>query len=265
MKVMDLWRTAEAFTKKNSPVILAGLALGGFVISIVSAFKAGSRAEEILEARKRDLEDVAPGDKEAIHAVNVETVKKMAPVVAPPVIMGLASSACLVGSVGISHGRMIALQAAYSVAENSLRDMNGMTEKLLGKKKAREIRDNIMKEKLKNDSSIDSKVVITGNGDVICKDMFTGRYFSSNAQKIGQAINELSARVLGEMYVSLNDFYDLIGLGSVTMGDRFGWGVDDLSGGVLPISFTALLTNDNQPCLCIDYDARLRRDFSDLC
>ena len=48
-KVMEFLEKAEIFTKKNSPVILTGLAVVGVISTAYSAFKAGPRADKILE------------------------------------------------------------------------------------------------------------------------------------------------------------------------------------------------------------------------
>lgn len=272
-KVLDLLGKAEIFTKRNSPAILSGLAIVGVISTAWSAYKAGPRASKILEDYRRDMNDCHPDDKEAKRAVVGETVKKMIPVMAPPVVMGGMTISCIVGSNSVSSRRIAALSAAYSLSESTVKNLNNKMEEMLGEKKARAIKDSIMKDKLKQDSEKDKKIlsdpnfVIPGDGTVLCKDLHSGRLFHSTADKIQQAINKCSYDIVSEMYISLNDFYDAIGspeLERIPLGEDLGWNVDDLSNGRLPIILTALLTDDMRPCLCIDYDIGMRDDYRNL-
>lgn len=272
-KVTELLEKAEIFTKKNSPVILTGLAIVGVISTAYSAFKAGPRADKILEEYRKDMRDCHPKDKEAKRVVVGETVKKMVPVVAPTVIMGGTTIACVIGSHSISSRRIAVLSAAYSLSESTVKNLNNKMEEMLGEKKARAIKDSIMKDKLKADSEKDKKIlsdgqlVIPSDGTVLCKDLYSGRLFYSNAEKIKQAIAKCSYEIISDMYISLNDFYEAIDspqLPRIPMGEDLGWNIEDTINGKLPITLSALLTDDNKPCLCIDYDISVRDDFRNL-
>lgn len=272
-KVMELLEKAEIFTKKNSPVILTGLAVAGVISTAYSAFKAGPRADKILKEYRKDMRDCHPRDKEAKRAVVGETVKKMVPVVAPTVIMGGSTIACVVGSHSISSRRIAVLSAAYSLSESTVKNLNSKMEEMLGEKKTRAIKDSIMKDKLreteKNDQKLlgDGNVIVPDNGYVLCKDLHSGRPFYSTAEKIKQAIVKCSFDVQQDMWVSLNEFYDEIGspqLEHIPLGDDLGWNVEDTIRGQLPITLTAILTDDGKPCLCVDADVRIRSDYRNL-
>lgn len=272
-KVIEILEKAEMFTKKNSPVILTGLAVAGVLSTAYSAFRAGLASERILKIYREDMNDCSPKDKEAKRTVVGEAAKKMIPVMAPPVIMGGATVACIIGSNSVSHRRIAALSAAYSLSESTVKNLNGKMEEMLGEKKSRAIKDSIMKDKLKADKENDQKVlsdsqfVIPGDGTVLCKDLYSGRLFYSNAEKIKQAIAKCSYDIVSEMYISLNDFYEAINspqLPPIPLGNDLGWNIDDAQNGKLPITLTALLTDDNKPCLCVDYDISVRDDFRHL-
>lgn len=272
-KIMDLLGKAEIFTKKNSPVILTGLAVVGVISTAYSALKAGSRASKILEEYRKDMRDCYQDDKEAKRAVAGEMAKKMIPVVAPTVIMGGSTIACIIGSNSISSRRIAVLSAAYSLSESTVKSLNSKMDEILGEKKTQMIKESIMKDKLKESEKTEQKilgdgnVVIPDNGYVLCKDLYSGRSFYSTAEKIKQAIVKCSFDVQQDMWVSLNDFYDEIGspqLEHIPMGDDLGWNVDDTIRGQLPITLTAILTNDGKPCLCVDADINIRSDYRHL-
>lgn len=272
-KIMDFLEKAEIFTKKNSPVILTGMAVVGVISTTYSAYKAGPRADKILEIYRQDMKDCRSNDKDAKRAVTGEMIKNMIPVMAPPIIMGGMTIACVVGSHSVSSRRIAALSAAYSLSESTVKNLNGKMEEMLGEKKTRAIKDSIMKDKLKADSENDQKVlektdfVLPNDGTVLCKDLYSGRMFYSSAEKIKQAIAKCSYDLISDMYISLNDFYEAINspqLPPIPMGNDLGWNLDDVQNGKLPIILTALLTEDNRPCLCIDYDISVRDDFRNL-
>lgn len=272
-KLIGFLEKAEVFTKKNSPAILTGAAIVGVLSTAYSAYKAGLRADKILKVYREDMKDCHPKDRDAKRAVIGEATKKMLPVVAPPVIMGVATISCIVGSHSVSSRRIAALSAAYSLSESTVKNLNSKMEEMLGEKKSRAIRDSIMKDKLRADAEKDKKIlsdtnfVIPGDGTVLCKDLYSGRFFYSNAERIQQAIAKCSYDVISDMYISLNDFYRAIDspqLESIPMGDELGWNVDDTQNGKLPIYLTPLLTPDNKPCLCVEYDMGVRSDYRNL-
>ncbi len=271
-KIMELLGKAEGFAKKESPAILTGMVIVGVISTAYSAYKAGLKADKILKEYREDMRDCHPDDKEAKRAVKEETVKKMASVMAPTLIMGSATIACAIGSHSASSRRIAALSAAYSLSESTVKGLNEKMEDMLGEKKAREIKDSLMKDKLRADTKNDQKVIaestiIPSDGTVLCKDLYSGRLFYSNAEKIKQAIAKCSYDIVSDIYISLNDFYEAINspqLTPIPMGNDLGWNIDDTQNGKLPITLTALLTEDNKPCLCVDYDISVREDFRRL-
>lgn len=263
-KMMSWFTKAEGFTKEKSPAILAGLAIAGVVVTGYAAYKAGLRADKILAAKKQDLKDCDPNDKAAKRAVIKETVKEMAPVVAPAIIMGTATVGCIVGSHKISARRLAVVSAAYSLSESAVKDLSGKMDEMLGEKKARAVRDAIMKDKLDKGGPAPvntQNAVIMPSGHVLCKDLYTGHFFHSNAQKINQAIAQLNVDILTRDFVSVNDLYDEIDspeLPNIPLGDDIGWHIKDVQRGKLPIRLTALLTDTQEPCLCLEYDLSVK-------
>lgn len=260
-----LVKGAESYINQKSSGILTGLALVGLCVTVYKAYKAGPVIKSIIEEKKKDLRDTDPEDKKTKNKVVKEAVKEVVPVVAPVVVGTVLTSACILGSNTISSKKIAVLSAGYTLAEKSLDDLNGKMKEVLGEKKAREVKDAIVADKMKEAGPVnESKVIITGNGDVLCKDLYSGRYFRSNADRIGRAIRELSADCQSEMYVELNDLYTLLGIPNIPLGSDLGWTVDDLVRGELPITISAQISEDGQPCLCLDYDIRVRPNLRDL-
>lgn len=267
MKVVETIKTygemAVNFSKRNKPELLTVLGLVGLGETAHRAYVAGLRAKPILDAKKKDLADVHPDDKAARRTVIAETAKELVPVLGPTIVTATISGACIIGSNRASNKRIAALSAAYSLTETAFKDYKRKATELLGEKKATSIRDAISREKVQENPPSEEikQMVVMGNNDVLCLDEYSGRYFYSNAEKIGQAINRLSARCVQEIYVSLNDFYEMLGLRRLPMGEDLGWNVDFLDEGRLPITWTAVLSEENRPVLAIQYDLDLRADY----
>lgn len=264
-KIMKFVDKVENGAKKKSPAILTGLALVGLGITVYKAYKAGPKIEKILLEKKEDLKDCNSNDKSAKRQVIKEAVKEIVPVAAPVVVMTMATGGCILGAQTISSKRIAVLSAGYAMAERSVKDLNEKMTEILGEKKAKSIKDAIVKDRLAESGPIDEgKIIITGNGDVLCKDIYSGRYFRSNAEKIRQAIAELSADCMSDNYVELNELYGILGIPQIPLGSDFGWNSDDLIRGMLPITISAQVSENGEPCLCLDYDATIRSDFRNL-
>ena len=107
----------------------------------------------------------------------------------------------------------------------------------------------------------DKTVIITSNGNTLCKDSVSGRYFRSDVDTIKKAINTINRRLTYENYVSLNELYSEIGLDSVKNGDLIGWNLDQ---GLIEPTFDTCLAENDEPCVVIDYYVAPRYDFDKL-
>ena len=259
-KLVELSTKLTTWSAKNAPSLLTGAGFTGVFVSAYMAYKAGPKAEEIILHHRLNIDAGADKKEET-----VKMVKEIAPVILPPIGMAVATGACVLGANSIASKRLAVLSAAYSISETALKDYQNKVAEMVDPKKMTKIKEGLAKDKMdKNPINPKTEVLMTGDGDVLCMDCYSGRYFRSNAQKIGQAINELSADLQTDMYVSLNDFYNKLNIPAVPMGDDFGWNIDDLVRGQLSIDISAHLTPDKQPCLVVNYDIFPRSDFRSL-
>lgn len=265
-KIMELTTKFTKFANQNSPSLLTGAGVAGVFVTAYMAYKAGPKAKKIIDDYNDYLSE--PNlNKEVKREATKEFAKEIIPVVLPTIGMATATSAAIIGANSVSSKRIAVLSAAYSMSETALKEYQAKVAEILDEKKVKKIKEGIAQDKLKKqhvNAENAQDVIMTGTGDVLCMDAYSGRFFRSNAQKIGEAINHLSADLLVDMYVSLNDFYDLLGLKQVPLGDDFGWNMDDLDRGQLDIEVTACLTDDKQPCLVVDYNIFPREDYRRL-
>lgn len=243
---------------KYSPAILIFLGITGMVSTVVMACKATPKAKELLDDLHCEQEEL---EEENTKIVQFATeLKVVAPIYAPSVIMAGLSIACILGSYSISNKRIAALATAYSLSERTLHEYQNKVIETLGEKKEEKIRDDIARDRVMNDPPSNHEVIITDRGEMLCYDSVSARYFMSNIDAIRKAEWTLNRRLLSEMYVSLNDFYDEIDIPQSKIGNEIGWNVDHS----ISFSFSSILTENDTPCLVVDYDVCPRYDFRHL-
>ena len=241
--------------KRHSPEILTGIGVGGMVTAIIMAVKATPKALSLLEEEKQKQ------DKEEL--TKTEVVKAAWKCYVPTAITVVFSASCLIGANAISLRRNAAIATAYSLSETALQEYRDKVEEKLGDKKEKEIRESLAKDKLDKNPVSKCHIFATGTGNVLCFDGASGRYFYSDYETIRKCINTLNNKVMNEMYVSLNEFYDLIGLAHIRLGENTGWNAE--YGIIDPDnSISTQLAENDEPCLVLDFEIGPRHDFENL-
>lgn len=67
----------------------------------------------------------------------------------------------------------------------------------------------------------------TGNGDLLCFEGYSGRWFRSDEESVRKAIRTLDERFRDGEYLCLNDFYELLGIEPTHFGHQFGWAANE--------------------------------------
>lgn len=269
-KLPRIISNVKPIVKKRSPGILIGLSIVGMATTTVLAVKATPKALELLEAEKRRINHENLEEAKKKGDVKLEKVEKLELIdtirvtwkcYIPAAITFGVSVTCLIGASTVYVRRNAALAAAYSLTETTLRDYRQKVIDTVGEKKEEIIRDEVAKEQLNRDPVQTKEVIFTKNGDTLCYDTISGRYFRSDIEKIRRAVNDVNRTMRDEMFTSLNDFYYEIQLPPIKLGDDLGWNIDE---GYMDIRFSSQLAEDGTPCLVLDYSYGPRYDFRNL-
>ena len=177
--------------------------------------------------------------------------------------MGGLSITCLIGANSINLRQKAALATACNLSKEALFDYRRRVVEEIGEEKERVIQQKAKEDKARRvvEKASTPKTIVIGNGDYKCVDVISGRVFSSNKNKIEAAVNELNRTMTYDMYVSLSDMYDLVGLPHTKVSDDLGWNLDD---GLIEVSFDSVVGEDGTPSLVVDYTVAPRYDFSKL-
>lgn len=231
---------------KNAPTILTAFGSAGVLTTAIMAVKATPEAMRRINNTEINLDR---------NLTRWETVKVAGPVYIPAAIMATTSIACIIGANSVNLRKQAALASLYTISEKSFQEFREKAAEQLGKTKAEKIHDGVIEDRVLNTPG--SEVVILGGGEVLCLETLSGRFFNSTAETIRKAQNDVNAQSINEMYASMNDFYRMIGLPQIPMGEEVGWNTDNM----LELKLTSALTEDNKPVLAIDYVHAPKPDY----
>lgn len=242
MNIKTMAKSVWAGAKKHSPEILIGMGIAGAASSVIFAVKATPKAMFLLEEKRQEL------GVEKLEAK--EIIKTAAPVYIPTAVSFGVSVACIVGASSVNARRNAALTAAYTLSESTLRTYRDKVLETVGEDKEREIRQKAAIEQQQSTPEPQTLVVSSAAGQLKCFDSLSGRYFVSTKNEIDKAVNEFNRQLRDDMRISLNDWYELIGLDTNKLGDMLGW---DIERGYVETCYASRLDEDGLPCLVVNY------------
>jgi Family of unknown function (DUF6353) len=252
----DLIKRTTYIIDQNSTGILTGIGVVGTVSTAVLTGRASFKAAGMIEKEhfnrlgkgvERLNNDEPSGDVDELTAK--EKLELVWPQFIPPVGVGTITIFSIVMANRLASKEAAALAAAYSLSERAFTEYKEKVVEKLGEGKEQSVRDEIAQGRLNDQPVNTSEVIITGNGDVLCMDALSGRYFESTMESIRQAENKINHELITRDYTSLSHFYEEIGLSPTAMSDNVGWNVNTL----LELQFTTGMSTDGRPCIVVNF------------
>lgn len=243
MKMSTIISNISKTLKANSPEILTAIGASGVVTTAYLAAKASYRASDLIRIEER-YTGPAEDPKERFK----ERTKLVWRLYIPAGLSGTLSIACIVGANRSNSQKTAAAVTAYSLTEKAFSEYRDKVVEELGEGREQKLRDELVQERINKNTP--SQVIIAGSGDVLCCELFTNRYFKSDMETLRKAQNDINARINNHIYVTLEEFYDLINLPYTSTSNRLGWDSDKL----LELEFTTTLSENGEPCLAFDYN-----------
>lgn len=214
MKLEGIIKAVE----KELPTILTIGSMIGVGITSYFTYKATKKVEKIQNGKK------------------IEYVKA----VLPAVISGGLTIAGIFSINKIHLSRYAALASMYAFTKNEDKAFKAATEKIVGKEKKEEID----KEKV---------VFMDQKQTVKIMDKVTGMTFETCLKDVYSAVQEVNDIVQNEGMANLNEFYKMLGVRQINIGDDIQWrertGCDRLE-----IIWDSDLTRMMEPILTIEYN-----------
>lgn len=225
-----LQRAGKAF-KKATPTILTCISAAGVVVTVVLAVKATPKALKCIEK-----------EKEAKTAENGENLTRMETIAAcwrcyiPAAATGIATIGCIFGANALNRRQQASLVSAYALASRSFNSYKQKVKELYGEEAHKKVMASLAAEKsTKPEISAGSLVQMTSLGfedaneeERLFYDAISDRYFQATISQVLQAEYHLNRNfAIGGGFITLNQFYEFLGISKVKGGDEVGWMVSD--------------------------------------
>lgn len=236
--------------KKNSPEILIAVGVVGVVATVVTACRATTKLNDILEETHDALEEIHSikvEDSESEAVVKKSTTKiyaytglRLVRLYAPAAVLGVASITCILASHNILKKRNLAISAAYAALEKSFQTYEQRVIDRFGEDVAREIKYGITKEKVEEQQTDPE----TGKTKKTKKEIEVldgktaspyARFFDelsryhdpydleNNLFFLRAEQNYANARLKNRGYLFLNEVYERLGIPTTKEGQCVGW------------------------------------------
>ena len=237
-------------SKEHSADILIGTGIAGMIASTVLAVKATPKAMENIEEKK--------AEKGVTKLTTKETIQAGWKPYIPAFVSGIVGAGCIIAGTGQNKKQQAALAAVYSMSENTLRRYKDEVKKQFGEEKAKEIDKKVVKAKMKErpviiDTDESMFVQQTGHGQTLCYDSLSGRYFRSSTNAIDRAVNIINKSLMQEHYITVNEFYNELGISTIGAGSLIGWRSD---GNMCEIHYDTEIDENGVPYVVIYYRNR---------
>lgn len=247
------FKSLKRSTSKYSPQIFTGLGIAGVVTTTVLAIKATPKAVKLVEEEAYERkEELTP----------MEVVKITWKCYIPTAVSMVTSITCLICANSVNTKRNAALAAAYKISETAFIEYKDKVVETIGEKKEKTVREKIAEDKIKNNPPAQNTIIMTDSGTELFLEPVSGRYFKSDMEKIRRIENECNKKMLHDIngYMSLNDFYDELGLEHSSIGYELGWNSYNL----LEIDYIPQLLEDDKLCVVLEYTTGPKYDYMDF-
>lgn len=250
--------------KKHSPEILVVTGVVGTVVSAVMACKATTKVNFVMEETKAKVDIIHTGlengevlgemengevgmvpytaedSKKDLTIVYTQTGVQLVKMYAPAVLVGVTSIACILTGHNILRKRSLALAAAYTAADTSLKQYRGRVLERFGEKvdkelmyniKAKEIQETVVDEDgnektvTKTVEVIDSSAALM-NPYTFCFDEYSSawqRDAEDNKYFLARQQDYANEKLKSEGRVFLNEVLAMVGLPQCKAGQTVGW------------------------------------------
>lgn len=225
-----LKRAGKAF-KKATPTILTCISAAGVVVTVVLAVKATPKALKCIE-KEKEVKNPENGE----NLTRMETIAACWRCYIPAAATGIATIGCIFGANALNRRQQASLVSAYALASRSFNSYKRKVKELYGEEAHEKVMASLAAEKsTKPEISAGSLAQMTSLGfedaneeERLFYDAISDRYFQATISQVLQAEYHLNRNfAIGGGFITLNQFYEFLGISKVKGGDEVGWMVSD--------------------------------------
>lgn len=216
----------KRFWHKHGSTILTVLASAGVVGTAVLAVKATPKAIQIIEDDKSSEES----------STKLELSLRIAKCYIPTFLVGTGTIACVVGANVLNQRQQATLMSAYALVDKSFSQYKGKLIELYGEDTHKNVVDAIAVEEAK-EINVYSQGFVSNLSLIpsthqqtkqLFYDEYSHRYFESSLEQVMSAEYHINRNYILRGYVTLDEFYDFLGIEHNEVDENLGWGISDL-------------------------------------
>lgn len=220
---------SKSWYSRNSTTIMSFVAAIGVVATAVTAVKATPKALSLIRE-----DSIKKHEGNPYAATNMEKIKSAWKCYIPSAAIGVSTIICIFSINIIGKRQQTALISAYALINDAYTNYRNKVIEIYGPEAHDAIITAIAAEK-SEDVDI-SAATLTGycslafDDDIETHyfvDGFSGRIFESTFTKVLQAEYHLNRNYVLGGYVTLNDYYEFLGIETTDYGEKVGWGASD--------------------------------------
>jgi hypothetical protein len=250
MSVRSVIKVTERYVIDNAPTLLTAIAVTGTLTTAYLTGKATFKAADIIREEEERRELLEPAVLEVLPELDVKQKTRLVwKQYIPPAISVVTTVGCMVMANSISSSRLAAIAAAYAVSDKNFTEYKDKVKEMFGEKKSGEVRTAVAQDHVNNNPPTEHNVIKAHGGNTLCLDKWTGRYFTSDMQTIRAAENDFAKGLYkGSDVVTLDDFYEALGIPIPKCADNFGWNQDS----PIDLTFDSVI-HEGEPVLVMDF------------
>lgn len=242
----------KSFLKRSSPTILTCFSIVGVVGTTVLAVKATPKAVDIIRAREGiDHEGNYYGP------TKLEIIQSCWKCYIPAALVGLSTIACIFGANVLNKRNQASLASAYALLSESYQRYRKAAKTVYGEDADSKIKAQMAKDTYISDgwgNSVYSPDLDSESEKILFYDLFSQRYFTSTMAAVLNAQYHINRNLQLKGEVSINEYYDFLGIDKIENGDYIGWDINEfIEGGILWLDFDNKHTvlDDGMECCVI--------------
>lgn len=243
---------SHLYLKRNSSTILTFVGAIGVIATASTAVKATLKAVRLLEEAENEKNE---------PLTKMEVIRIAGPVYIPSIAIGVSTISCIFGANALNKRQQAALTSAYALIDNAYKEYRNKVKELYGEETDQKIRDSIALDKRKEDRHVyapglDS--LPTDGEKRLFYESYRGGYFEATIEEVLNAEYHLNRNFATRGCVSLNEFYDFLGLEGTDEGEVLGWGcgrlIEEREWPWIDFNNRLVTLDDGLECYMIEFD-----------
>jgi hypothetical protein len=246
VSTMDgLLHKSGLWLKRSSPTILTCIGAVGVAATAILAVKATPKALAILDEATAEYSANGRTSHTDVRKLPKtlpikETIRLTWKCYIPAAAVGASTIICIFGANILNKRNQASLVSAYALLNESYQKYRKAANEVYGTDADSKIKAEMAKETY---VSADGYGIYYPNFDeesakVLFWDSFSQRYFTTTMASVINAQYHINRNLELRGGVSLNEFYDFLGIDHIKGGDDLGWSMDDLmEGGIMWLDF----------------------------